>query len=171
MHRSLPLLSFHTVINNRHCLFFFFCECQYKNITSLIILLLNLRGLERTGQNRMFRASIHPSDRRALRCWLRTGSLGSAFLCDQDTFLLHLHYGDSFTELLDDLLALVNYYFMIQPLGQTPIACKCALNVQNNHQLQAELTGNKFLSTISTKKAFVRWPKVQFQITLLNYFF
>lgn len=69
---------------------------------------------ERTGK--MFRGSIHPSDRRLLYWlagWLRKGSFSSRFLSDQDTFLLHWQYGDSFTELADELLALVNYYFMI----------------------------------------------------------
>lgn len=37
------------------------------------------------------------------------GSSDSTFLPDQDSFLLHSQYGDSFTELVDDLLALMSY--------------------------------------------------------------
>lgn len=41
--------------------------------------------------------------------FLSDGSCNSTFLSGQDSILLHLHYGDSFTELVDDLLALMSY--------------------------------------------------------------
>ena len=56
----------------------------------------------RPGKPYIFRLSLYSS--------ISNGSiLNSSFLSDQDSFLLHLQNGDSFTELVDDLLALMSY--------------------------------------------------------------
>lgn len=56
------------------------------------------------------------------------------FSLGQNSFLLHLQYGDSFTELVDDLLALMSYILWCSLLARRSRLHANAFDAQNNHQ-------------------------------------
>lgn len=92
---------------------------EYHHADHLVIKSLRCVAAERTVQT-AYSQPVFIRITGCSLCWLRTGSFNSTFRSDQDSFLLHLQYGDSFTELVDDLLALMSYLLWWSLLARHP---------------------------------------------------